>query len=61
MVRHSIPGIRHLVALLIFFGKTIETIQNAVPHGRTVGLVLATLIVTDVGYLAFFNIYKFVV
>lgn len=45
----------HLVALLIFFGKTIETIQNAVPHGRTVGLVLATLIVTDVGYLAFFN------
>ena len=45
----------HLVTLLAFFGKTIGTIQNAARYGRIIGLVLATLIVTDVGYLAFFN------
>jgi len=45
----------HLAVLLLFLGKLLGTIQKAAGYGRITGLLLATLIVTDVGYLAYFN------
>jgi hypothetical protein len=45
----------HLTALLVVFWKLAGTLQNATEYGRTTGLVLATLMVADVGYLAYFN------